>query len=176
MRRGGGRPQASAARLQAAHHPLDLRPLQPGEDREGQLLLRPGLGLGKPTAGAAERRLPMKRRRVVDAGSDTRRGQRAKAPIAFLDPHREQVVDARALAAFLEVARLWAELRAIRGGNAPTRVVPVLDMPELDSEERRLHSVETLVEPEHDVLALRPLTQVAQLAASTRHLLVIRAH
>ena len=106
----------------------------------------------------------MDRAVVVHPGLDPGLAQPVSEPVAVLKPGREQVIDAGALRPLLHDHGVPREqLPVVRSAGAP-RLVPGVEVLELDSQQCRLEPVEPIVEAELHVLALDPLAEVAQTA------------
>ena len=101
---------------------------------------------------------------VVHPGLDPGLAQPVSHPVAVLKPGREQVIDAGALRPLLHDHGVPREqLPVVLSAGAP-RLVPGVEVLELDSQQCRLEPVEPFVEAELHVLALDPLAEVAQTA------------
>ena len=106
--------------------------------------------------------MSVQRRRVVDAGLDSRGLQPCRHGVAVLEPRRKQVVHARSILRLRQEPRRTRQQLAVLLRVPPPRGVPAIEMRELDAQERRLEPIKTLVETDLDVLALAALTEVTE--------------
>ncbi len=155
----------------------DLRLLllgDPGPQRQAEILARRLLGLREVALGVAEvpqRRLQMQRRLVVRGEADPGRLQRRGEPVALGRPDAVHVVDVARLVD-RRLDETGQQLGVARGSLTP-RSIPVLDMPQEDAQERRLHRIEPRVVADVEELLLRCRAVEAEHPDALRELRVV---
>ena len=101
---------------------------------------------------------------VVHAGLDASGPQPVRHPRAVLEPRGKEVVDGRALRALgHDPDALWQQLAVVGSAGAPG-LVPLVQVLELDAQQRGLQAVEAVVEAQLDVLALDALAEIRDAA------------
>src|SRR3989442_10438497 len=89
--------------------------------------------------------LLMQRQRIVEAGADATALQELAHAVALWHTHDEQMIDGatlRRLGDDPHVRRRGQEF-AVTGGDGSASLIPPLEVPQLDSKEGRLDSVQT---------------------------------
>jgi hypothetical protein len=99
---------------------------------------------------------------IVDTGLDPVLPEKRGDVIAKGNPNRKQVVDARTLGCDMQGSHSRRQQFEIAIGVPAARLVPHVQIPQLDPQERGLKPIEPLVEAELDMVALAALAQVAQ--------------
>src|SRR6202020_2485477 len=89
--------------------------------------------------------------------------------------HGKEVIHARRRSTLAEEGELLRQAGAQVRSVTATRRVPVVEVGELDPQQRRLQAVQPLVVADHGVLALAALAEVAQLSDASRQLRVAGA-
>src|SRR2546430_9221343 len=106
--------------------------------------------------------MAVNRRGVVHACLDAAATERLAQPGAVADAYGEQMVHGGAVRPFCDDPDARSEQLPIARCVRLSRGVPRVQMRQLHAQERRLQAVQSLVVTELHVLALAPLTEVAQ--------------
>src|SRR5215211_2188961 len=117
----------------------------------------------------------VQRPRVMNSRVDARMPQCLGHAVPLVDPHREDVVDARCGLSFGEQANAAVDDRGVARGVAPACRVGGLEPTQLHSQERGLQAVEALVDARDEMLSLSSLAEVPKAPRALGKLAIIRA-